>query len=72
MLKLIGRADASRLTGPVVGEVWRVCLPEDADTDRSGADAEDPTTSLACLLRGTGRPHPPGTASTLWPDMKPG
>ena len=51
MLKLIGRADASRLTGPVAGDVWRVCLPEDADIDRSGAGAEDPAKSLACLLR---------------------
>jgi len=51
MLKLIGRADASGLTGPVNGDVWRVCLPEEPDIDRGGADAEDPAKSLACLLR---------------------
>ena len=59
MLKLIGRADASRLTGPVAGDVWRVCLPEDADMGRSGAGAENPATSLACLLR-DGQAAPPG------------
>ena len=34
MLKLMGRADASGLAGPIADDVWRVCLPEDADNDR--------------------------------------
>ena len=51
MLKLTGRADATRLTGPLADDVWRVCLPEDPDVDRSGA--------LACLLR-DGQAAPPG------------
>ena len=59
MLKLTGRADASGLTGPAAGDVWRVCLPEDPDIDRSDADAEDPAKSLACLLR-DGQAAPPG------------
>ena len=71
MLKLLGRADASGLAGPVADDVWRVCLPEDADSDRSGAGAKaPPSPSHACC--GTGRPHPPGTASTSWPDTSPG
>ena len=59
MLKLIGRADASGLAGPVADDVWRVCLPEDADSDRSGAADEGPATSIACLLR-DGQDAPPG------------
>jgi hypothetical protein len=51
VLKLTGRADATRLTGPLADDVWRVCLPEDPDVDRSGA--------LACLLR-DGQAAPPG------------
>jgi His-Xaa-Ser system radical SAM maturase HxsC len=59
MLKLTGRADASALTGPVAGDVWRVCLPGDPAINRSGADAEGPARSLACLLR-DGQAAPPG------------
>ena len=59
MLKLTGRADASALTRPVAGDVWRVCLPEDPAINRSGVDAEGPARSLACLLR-DGRAAPPG------------
>ena len=71
MLKLIGRADASGLAGPVADDVWRVCLPEDADRDRSGAGDEDPATSVACLLR-DGQAAPPGMASTSLPETSPG
>jgi His-Xaa-Ser system radical SAM maturase HxsC len=60
MLKLIGRADASGLTGPVADDVWRVCLPEDADGDRSGGPGgQNAARSIACLLR-DGRPAPAG------------
>ena len=59
MLKLVGRADASGLARPAAGDVWRVCLPEDADRDRSGAAEEGPATSIACLLR-DGQDAPPG------------
>ena len=59
MLKLVGRADASGLARPVADDVWRVCLPEDADSDRSGAAEEGPATSIACLLR-DGQDAPPG------------
>ncbi len=56
MLKLIGRADATGLAGRVAGDVWRVCRPEDADSDRGG---ENPARSIACLLR-DGQATPPG------------
>ena len=59
MLKLVGRADASGLARPAAGDIWRVCLPEDADRDRSGAAEEGPATSIACLLR-DGQDAPPG------------
>ena len=59
MLKLVGRADASGLARPAAYDVWRVCLPEDADRDRSGAAEEGPATSIACLLR-DGQDAPPG------------
>jgi His-Xaa-Ser system radical SAM maturase HxsC len=59
MLKLTGRADASGLAGPVADDVWRVCLPEEADSDGGGADGEGPATSIACLLR-DGQDAPPG------------
>jgi His-Xaa-Ser system radical SAM maturase HxsC len=55
MLKLIGRADASELTEPVVDDVWRVCLPEDPGSGRSGNAAG----AVACLLR-AGQAAPPG------------
>ena len=75
MLKLIGRADASGLAGPVADDVWRVCLAEDADSDRSGAAGEDPATSIACLLR-DGQAAPPGYGLYLMagnePGMRPG
>ena len=58
MLKLLGRADASGLSGPVADDVWRVCLPQDTDSDRGGA-GEDPDRPVACLLR-DGRAASPG------------
>jgi len=58
MLKLTGRA-ASGLAGPVAGDVWRVCLPEDAGSDHSGAAGEGPAKPIACLLR-DGQAAPPG------------
>jgi len=69
MLKLTGRADASGLAGPISGDVWRICLPEDIDSDRSGG--EDPATSIACLLR-DGQAAPPGYDLYLMPGNKPG
>jgi His-Xaa-Ser system radical SAM maturase HxsC len=51
MLKLMGRADASGLAGPVADDVWLVCLPEDAGTDRGGTSDEGPARAIACLLR---------------------
>ncbi len=51
MLKLTGRADASGLAGPVADDVWRVCLPGDADSARDGTGNEGTAKSLACLLR---------------------
>jgi His-Xaa-Ser system radical SAM maturase HxsC len=59
MLKLMGRADASGLAGAVAEDVWRVCLPEDADTDRGGTGDEGPARTIACLLR-DGQAAPPG------------
>ena len=71
MLKLMGRADASGLAGPVADDVWRVCLPEDADSDRSGTADEDPATSIACLLR-DGQAAPPGCGLHLIAGNQPG
>jgi His-Xaa-Ser system radical SAM maturase HxsC len=68
MLKLLGRADASGLAGPVADDVWRVCLPEDAGTDHSG---EDPAASIACLLR-DGQAAPPGYGLYLMTGDEPG
>jgi His-Xaa-Ser system radical SAM maturase HxsC len=51
MLKLIGRADASGFTGPVADDVWRVCVPEDTEGDRSGTGDQNALRSIACLLR---------------------
>jgi His-Xaa-Ser system radical SAM maturase HxsC len=59
MLKLTGRADASELTGTVADDVWRVCLPEDADSRRSGACDGDQAKPIACLLRDE-QAAPPG------------
>jgi His-Xaa-Ser system radical SAM maturase HxsC len=59
MLRLTGRADASGLAGPVADDVWRVCLPEDTDSDRWGDGGEDPAEPIACLLR-DGQAAPPG------------
>ena len=52
MLKLKGRADASGLARPLADDVWRVCLPEERDSDREGAGDDGPAKSLACLVRG--------------------
>ena len=71
MLKLMGRADASGLAGPVADDVWRVCLPEDAGSDRSGAGDEDSAKSIACLLR-DGQAAPPGYGLYLMPGNEPG
>src|SRR5689334_123387 len=68
MLKLLGRADAIGLTGPVADDVWRVCLPSDADGDRSGG--ADPARSLACLLRDK-QAAPPGYGLYLVADRQP-
>ena len=64
MLKLIGRADASGLAGPVADDVWRVCLPEDAHRGR--ATKTPPGPSRACC--GMGRSHRPGMACTSSPE----
>jgi len=71
MLKLMGRADASGLAGPVANDVWRVCRPEDADSDRSGVGDEDPAKSIACLLR-DGQAAPPGYGLYLMAEYEPG
>jgi His-Xaa-Ser system radical SAM maturase HxsC len=68
MLKLLGRADASGLTGPVADDIWRVCLPPDAGTGRSGG--ADPAGPLACLLR-DGQAAPPGYGLYLVADSQP-
>ena len=71
MLKLLGRADATGLPGPVADDVWRICLPEDADSDRSGAAGEGPAMPIACLLR-DGQAAPPGYGLYLMAGKKPG
>ena len=71
MLKLLGRADATGLPGPVADDVWRICLPEDADSDRSGAAGEGPAKPIACLLR-DGQAAPPGYGLYLMAGNKPG
>ena len=71
MLKLLGRADATGLPGPVADDVWRICLPEDADSDRSGAAGEGPAKPIACLLR-DGQAAPPGYGLYLMAGKKPG
>ena len=68
MLKLLGRADASGLAGPVADDVWRVCLPEDDGSDRSG---EDLAASIACLLR-DGQAAPAGYGLYLMAGDEPG
>jgi len=60
MLKLIGRADASGLARPVANDAWRVCLPEEGDSDHAGTGNEGPAKSLACLVRA----GPPGYVCT--------
>lgn len=55
MLKLIGRADSDRVTGPIADDVWRVQLPGDRISDRN----EHSTKSLACLVK-PGQPVPSG------------
>jgi His-Xaa-Ser system radical SAM maturase HxsC len=55
MLKLMGRANADGLAGPVSDDVWRVCLPDDAVS----VGGEDPGQAIACLLR-AGQAAPPG------------
>jgi His-Xaa-Ser system radical SAM maturase HxsC len=59
MLKLTGRAVASGLGGPLVDDVWRVCLPGDAGNDCDWAGDDSTTKRLACLLQ-AGQPAPPG------------
>jgi len=73
MLKLMGRADPSGLAGPVANDVWRVCLPEDADS--GGGAGEGLAGCIACLLR-DGQAAPSGYGLYLIagndPGMKPG
>ena len=57
-------------SAPVAGDVWRVCLPADACSDRSGG-GEDPARSTACLLR-DGQAAPPGYGLYLMAGNKPG
>ena len=64
MLKLIGRADASGLGGPVADDVWRIGLPEDAHRGRG--DETLPGPSRACC--GMGRSHRLGMACTSLPE----
>jgi His-Xaa-Ser system radical SAM maturase HxsC len=59
MLKLMGRAVASGLVGPLADDVWRVCLPGDADNDCHGAGDDGTAKRLACLLQ-AGQPIPAG------------
>lgn len=65
MLKLTGRVVASGLVGPLADDVWRVCLPGDADNDR--VQVGGIATPLACLLR-DGQPAPPGYGLYLLAD----
>ena len=75
MLRLLGRADASGLAGPMADDVWRICLPDEADSERSRADGEVPGPSIACLLRDE-KAAPPGYGLYLIanhaPGMRPG
>jgi His-Xaa-Ser system radical SAM maturase HxsC len=71
MLKLMGRADATGLTGPVADDVWRVCLPEGTDSGRSSPGDQNPTTSIACLLR-DGQAAPAGYGLYLITGNEPG
>ena len=71
MLKLMGRADATGLTGPVSDDVWRVCLPEDTNSDRTGAGGQGRATSIACLLR-DGQAPPAGYGLYLTTANEPG
>src|SRR5580692_9368689 len=71
MLKLIGRADATGLTGPVADDVWRVCLPGGTNSDRSSPGDRNPATSIACLLR-DGQAAPTGYGLYLIIGNEPG
>ena len=71
MLKLIGRADVTGLAGPVADDVWRVCLPEDADSNLGSIGEKGANTSVACLLR-EGRDAPPGYGLYLVAGNEPG
>ena len=59
MLKLTTRADTSLLAEPLADDVWRVCQPGGADSDRNGTRYEGTAKSLACLLE-DGQAFPPG------------
>jgi His-Xaa-Ser system radical SAM maturase HxsC len=59
MLKLIGHANASGLTGPVSDNVWRVCPANDPGRDRSSGDGQGPAEAIACLLQ-AGQAAPAG------------
>ena len=67
MLKLRGRADASGLSAPMADDVWRVCLPEGADSGHGGGSAR----AVACLLR-DGQAAPPGYGLYLIAGNEPG
>jgi His-Xaa-Ser system radical SAM maturase HxsC len=47
MLKLIGRADTSRVAGPLTDDVWRIQLPGDPISGRDQRSAK----SVACLVK---------------------
>jgi His-Xaa-Ser system radical SAM maturase HxsC len=55
VLKLIGRADASGVAGPVTDDVWRVQLPGEPISIRD----ENSAKSVACLVK-PGEPMPTG------------
>ena len=71
MLKLMGRADASGLAGPIADDVWRVCLPEDAGNDRGDMGDEGSARAIACLLRDE-QAAPPGYSLYLIAGNQPG
>jgi His-Xaa-Ser system radical SAM maturase HxsC len=58
MLKLLGRADASGLAGPLTDAIWRVSLIPDTSSGRDDDDT-DSRKSIACLLK-DGQPAPSG------------
>ena len=70
MLKLTGPPTQAGSPGRWL-TVWRVCLPEDRDSDRDGAGDQGPAKSLACLVR-AGRPAGLGCGLYLRDDPRDG